>query len=480
MDFLSINLNNNVQRPAFGQRKNVNSTTSPLAPLQKDTVSFSTHLKKSQLEGIDFAVVEKFKAPIEKFKTNDDLQNWAKEQSDIIVNKDFGGRQEETKIQRKAMLKEWVDYITKENDAYNNTTALLILNAVTKDLKPNNDKLPPVLNKGVLADCISEIDKNIKADKKYLFDLNKMYETKMRALYLEDTKTEDGNTGWVVIPSKSNDPENFEKNVEKLKTLSHKNWCTKSFNAEPYLSQGDFHVYLENGQPKLGVRFVDDEIQEIQGELNNGKIPLSYFGEAKKHIEENNLKLTGNAESEVEDAEILNKKAQKIKNDLKSAIETNDVKTILEYFGVNVKQDDDGMLTISNYEEPNSEISFADLGINENNLFKKIKCIDCYGDFSNSKVTNLGNLQSIGGFAYFNNSQVTNLGNLQSIGGDAYFNNSQVTNLGNLQSIGGKIYYDRSPLTEESFKNIIINKDTINNQGLLQRLKLLLAKTFMG
>ena len=76
---------------------------------------------------------------------------------------------------------------------------------------------------------------------------------------------------------KENDPENFEANVEKLKTLSHKNWCTKSFNAEPYLSQGDFHVYLENGEPKLGIRFIGSKIQEIQGEQNNGQIPLKYF-----------------------------------------------------------------------------------------------------------------------------------------------------------------------------------------------------------
>ena len=60
--------------------------------------------------------------------------------------------------------------------------------------------------------------------------------------------------------------------IDKLKTLSYKTWCTKSFNAEPYLSEGDFHVYLENGQPKLGVRFVDGAVKEIQGVLNNGKI----------------------------------------------------------------------------------------------------------------------------------------------------------------------------------------------------------------
>lgn len=245
-----------------------------LAPLQHDTVSFGA-MKKKQFEGVDFAVVEKFKAPIEKFNSNDDLQNWAGDKANAIANKNFGGRQNETKFQRKAILKEWTDYVFNENDAYKNTTALLILNAITKDLEPDNDNIPPVLNKGVLADCIYEIDKNTKSDPKYRFDLNKMYQNKLRAFYMDDTDTNTGETAtkWIVIPSKVHDPENFEANVEKLKALSYKTWCTKSNNAEPYLAKGDFHVYLENGKPKLEVRFVGDEIQEIQGEQNNNKIP---------------------------------------------------------------------------------------------------------------------------------------------------------------------------------------------------------------
>jgi len=269
ISFFSVNIQNN----SPSNKKKIPVMTSPLAPLARDTVSF-TSMKKAQFGGINLAVVEKFKAPIEKFNSNDDLQNWAALKLKEITKTDFGGRQDETKIQRNAMLNEWTDYVLTENGAYSNATALLILSAVTKGLKLGNDKLPPVLNKGVLADCISEIIKNIKADKKYHFDLNKMYETKLRSLYLEDTNTGETGSKWVIIPSKVNDPKKFEANVEKLKTLSHKNWCTKSFNAEPYLEDGDFHVYLENGQPKLGVRFVGDNIQEIQGENNMVKSQL--------------------------------------------------------------------------------------------------------------------------------------------------------------------------------------------------------------
>ena len=101
-----------------------------LAPLKRDTVSFGA-MKKSQFEGIDFAVIEKFKAPIEKFKTNEDLQNWCAQQLDELIKKDYSGRQPETTNQRECMLKEWTNYVLKENGNYTNAMALLILSAVT-------------------------------------------------------------------------------------------------------------------------------------------------------------------------------------------------------------------------------------------------------------------------------------------------------------------------------------------------------------
>ena len=146
-------------------------------------------LKKSDFKGTDLAVIERYKPNIQQFKSKDDLQKFAEGKINELKEKDFGGRQEETRIQRKAMLKEWFDYVITENDAYSNTQRLIILSAVTKDLKANNDTIPPVLNKGVLAQTVTELE-------------------------------------------------------EKLKTLSHNSWCTKSFNADPYLSKGDFHVYL--------------------------------------------------------------------------------------------------------------------------------------------------------------------------------------------------------------------------------------------
>ena len=416
-----------------------------LAPLQRDTVTFGA-MKKSKFSGIDRAVVENFKAPIEKFYTNADLQKWSFENALELANKDYGGRKEETKIQRKVMLKEWSDYVLQENDGYTNAMSLLILDAVTKDLKPDNDTIPPVLNKGVLADCIAELDKNTKEVPKYQFNLNKIYKTKLQSYYLDDTQTRPGETStkWVKIPSKSHDPEHFDENVEKLKTLSYKTWCTKSFNAEPYLEEGDFHIYLENGQPKVGVRFVNDKIQEIQGEANNGKVPLKYLSTVEEHIKEDDLRLTSNVRSEIQDAKELEKEVIRIKSDLKEAIESNDAARIYEYFGVEVEADKSGLLTISEYRQPLSDITYSDIGIDENKLFERVKTIKGTADFSDSLITDLGNLKLIGGNANFRYSQVIDLGQLKSIGGNVRFSNSQVSNLGNLESIGRDAWFSNS------------------------------------
>ena len=235
---------------------------------KNSTISFKA-MKKADFRGIDFAVVEKFKAPIERFNALIDFQNWAGNLVEKIINTNFLGGKAETVAQRKGMLKDWFNYVIEENGAYTKAIQLLILSAITKNLREKDDNLPPTLNKGVLADCINDLNNELEKDKKTLFDFNKMYQNKLRTYYLEDTKTGENGTKWVVIPSKEHDPKNFESNVEKLKTLSHKTWCTKSYNAEPYLKEGDFHVYLEDGEPKIGVRFIGDTIQEIQGELNN-------------------------------------------------------------------------------------------------------------------------------------------------------------------------------------------------------------------
>lgn len=79
---------------------------------------------------------------------------------------------------------------------------------------------------------------------------------------------------WVYIPSKSEDQINFKSNVEKLKQLSASSWCTRSFNAEPYLQQGGFWILIDNQKPLIAVRKVGSEVREIQDVQNTGIKPI--------------------------------------------------------------------------------------------------------------------------------------------------------------------------------------------------------------
>ena len=56
--------------------KKQNVTSLNLRSLNYDTISFGA-MRKKEFNGIDLAVIQKFKAPIEKFNSNEDLQNWA-------------------------------------------------------------------------------------------------------------------------------------------------------------------------------------------------------------------------------------------------------------------------------------------------------------------------------------------------------------------------------------------------------------------
>ncbi|MBE7703289.1 MAG: hypothetical protein E7Z89_04480 [Cyanobacteria bacterium SIG28] len=431
-----------------GFRDNNNDKYNNFGRLNQPSLSF-WGMKKNQFSGINKACVKKFSAPIEKFNNILDLQTWAKLKRNEFINKNFKARRSETEHQRKEILEVWLDYLINENQEYTPVMGLMILAMLTKNLKPNNDNLPPILNKGVLADTVETV-KDLEE-----CDIEKIYLNKLQQYYLDDENAiETGNseTGWVIIPSRKNDPENFEANVEKLRTLSHKSWCTKALNARPYLSDGDFHIYLEKGEPKLGIRFKRDGVEEIQGEKNDGKIPIKYLDELKKHQQDCNLTFNNNAKTRLDDAKQLKLEIDKIKKEIgEDAIKNTDSEKILRYFGCNPQKTSDGKLIIDNYNQP-TFVTYADLGIDENKMFKDIVKIKGDISFPSLNITDLGSLTEIGGNVYFGYSKIKDLGNLTVIGGNAIFSYSKIKDLGNLSKIGGNVVFINSEI--ESLGNV--------------------------
>ncbi len=421
----------------------LNQAGKPLSPLPYDSVSFGA-IKRNSLEGFDLACANKFKAPLEKFNSNQDFKNWAKLNYINISNtQNHISRQFEVTEERLKILDTWKKYLDQD-DKYRNNPALslIIYSAITKELEPTNAKIPPILNEEVLSKTVAQINSKITKDNKASFDFMKDYQNNLLLHYSGAEKTEEIN-GWIKIPSYKNDPDNFKSNVEKLNVMSSSTWCTRTTQGEKYLKDGDFVVYYINGKPKVGIRFIGSRIEEIQGEKNNKKIPLPYLDSVKNYVSENGFK---GAEQSINSAMERKKELEKIKPLIQDSLDRKDYATVLKHFNIDMEKLDDGTISLSRYNPPGDLICYDDLGIDETKIFKNVSVIKGKADFKNSDLTDLGALKIIEGDATFSKSKVVRLSNLEEIKGNANFFNSEVKDLGKLEKIGGNSSFEYSKI----------------------------------
>lgn len=492
--------------PIINNHKNYRPYNTPQNTPSKQDIAFGA-MKKSQFSGIDLVCIEKFKAPIEKFNKNEDLQNWAKQKLDLILNKDYGGRQIETIDQRISILHSWKKYIEQNNTS--STGGLLILSSITKGLTNNSDKIPPILHHNTIKEIMTRINNGED------ININKAYQAKLKSMYMNFVDSKKPEAKWIQIPSEEHDPQNYEKNIDKLKILSFEKWCTHSFRAAQYLKEGDFHIYFVNNKPAIGIRFKDGIINEIQGIKNDNQIPPQYYEEVKKHVKnyKKTLKVKGYMYHAKHSYKVYKKEQAafaKVKKDLNKAIATKDYGTIFDYLDLSINNKKDNIFSrvsnkikkiisgeetktntnattpikLKSYTQPGNieklhdkglsrNITFKDLEIDENELFKNVTEIEGNADFFNSNLTSLHNLEKIHGNATFSNSPLKNLEKLKYIGGCAYFNSSSITSLKALEEIGGDAIFINSPITSlEHLKkiggNALFNSSSVKDLGELQ------------
>lgn len=399
-------------------------------------------MKKSEFKDLDLACVEKFKTPIQNFNNNDDLQKWSKNE---IKKQNFAKKLNNDNIflesNRIKNFCKWTEYLNQNKNSISSAASLVILESITKDLKPNNKETIVDLNPDILMKTINEINKNMSSQKKYTFNFKKLYCENLKASHLNnDNQNNDKTlTKWIKIDSKLKDSKNFDKNVEKLKALSHNKWCTKRDAAQIYLAQGDMHIYYENGAPKIGMRMDKNKICEIQGEKNNHKIPIEYIDVIQDYINEQNLECDENIDVKILNLFDKNQNFRDLKALIEEPLKEKDYAKILTLMGLETKKDENGGLIIKNYENSLWHIDndiIQCINLNESEFFENIVGIEGDADFSQSKLENLSNLKYIGGNANFKYSKLKDLGNLERIGGFADFSESDIEDLGELKSIG--------------------------------------------
>ena len=449
----------------LNQTKSANFKT---RPLPFDSVSFSA-MKKSQFEGIDLMMANQLKAPIQKFSSNDDFQNYCQS----ILDEKYLGKENferlsnsldgEAKQHKKAILKDWINYITVENKAYTPAIQLMILSSITKNLNYETNHLPAVLDKRKLADTIQEISTNAKTQKNYTCNFDKLYRNNLLTTAFEsETQLDSSLNGWIKIPSKANDPTNFSENVKKLQILSHDSWCTKTYNAEPYLAKGDFHIYFEQGKPKIGLRFDRDTLEEIQGEKNNGEIPYVYFNQLNDYLNLNNFQLSFELQDKIDFA-----KERKEFYDLigEEAIKSKDIERILPFYGLAFEKDSNGMLILDTFRCDKSfqprPLNISELGISCDDILSKVVKIKNYFIAIEDKVTTTGNIEEIEGSFAAPYSTIKTLGKIKKIGGNLECSCTfSLSSLGDLKHVGGNI----TLLNRKELQKEVLNLDYIGGQ----------------
>ena len=297
----------------------------------------------------------------------------------------------------------------------------------------------------MLYKSISDIEKNLETDKFYQFNFGKTYRNNLREFFIDSSDSD--YTGWIKIPSREHDRENFNDNVNRLVALSSVHWCTKANHALSYLADGDFHIYMENGAPKIGVRVIDEQVEEIEDDLNRRVLPPDYFKILNEYIKENDFQIHDNTRSNYEASLKMSNGIKMAKDKIGDAIKNEDAEKIFNYIGIKTIKDDNGKLILSHYQQP-EDFNFIDLGIKEDKLFEQVSEIRGDANFKNSSLKSLGNLEKIQGSANFTFSKINDLGKLKHIGGNADFEYSSVENLKNLERIDGNANFSYSSVQD--------------------------------
>ena len=229
----------------------------------------------------------------------------------------------------------------------------------------------------------------------------------------------DAQNGWRKVPQTAASDPNFKDRVAEVQAISSESWCTKTYNAGPYIQKGDFWVYVDKGRPELAIRFEGDTVAEIQGRANNGGIPSQYAGEVQALVDSGkiqNLKPeTKRALQAATDMSIARKKLES---------ETTFVEEITgDGTNTRVYRKTNGDIVILTEGRPGVPVKYAD------------RVVEVIGDLILYKSAGANNLTTVrGNLTLYEGARANNL---TTVGGDLYLSGGAQAN--NLTTVGGNL-----------------------------------------
>ena len=267
-----------------------------------------------ELTSVD-AYVEKYLTP-ELINQNQDLKN---------LYRQYGGDKEKIK-------KDFIEAITEKHvsdfkynweylqQGYLNEPFFMsaIMRAMNYAQDGTNIGGPTRVDGAALAEVYEEF-----SDGKYT-GLKRMYKDyKARAEQIEETRADKDKSTfvttsggkWMKLPKidtankygEETDQKDIEKRdfiINRWHSLSRDNWCTTKGRERVYPYQGPMYVFRKNGESLIAIRFVGEQIAEIQSQKNNGTIPGEYLEDVKEFVENPNVTLSSNAKKTIDKARI--------------------------------------------------------------------------------------------------------------------------------------------------------------------------------
>lgn len=378
---------------------------------------------KAKIVGSERIILDKYikDVPENIWRSPEKFRAWAEEK--VKTTADFDSNSSYTATtytmineNRKAGIKEWHDYLTKESTVKDDPFAqLMVLEEITKELKPDNAAVPPKLTHELFEETFNRALENGGSFAKFF---NENSRSNAIEKYSKPEETVDGIKGrWVTIPKTGIDDPKYQEHVGYVQSLSYgTNWCIRFSQAETYIQKGDISFFVDaDGKTQICVRENSPgNIAEIQKRQQNATVPVPYIHVVNKFVQDKQLK---GCEAEIKDAMNAKPKFDALRADIAKLQAENKYNEIFTKLGINIEQAHNGTFVLSSYTAKIGDFTLAELGVDESKLFANVSQIKGDADFSSSNLTNLSNLTSVGGKFTFEGSNVNDIRNLSLING---------------------------------------------------------------
>ena len=165
----------------------------------------------------------------------------------------------------------WYKYLS-ENYQEKMAFAYMAMKSILDSSPSSRRDPPPVLDAKILADTYDRFASGNTGD------IVKTYLTEYMSAAPGSKKKIEGN-GWITIPSKFEDPENWNENLNYLMAVgSSAKWCVGNKEwASKYLSRGKFDIYLNDRFPRVAVRYEGQRPVELRGYANDDQALAPYW-----------------------------------------------------------------------------------------------------------------------------------------------------------------------------------------------------------